>query len=78
MPLDMLVLPCSWFDGGWISNPYNIEFNIFDKREKFYTFNNFFNGAFCFHWHNQWDIIIEENSIFKQLMNLLDCLIHDD
>jgi hypothetical protein len=71
MSLDLLVLPCSWFDGGWISNPYNIKFNIFNKTEKEYTFDNFFKGSFCFHWHNQWDVIIEENSIFEQLINLL-------
>ena len=72
LPLDMYVLPCSWFDGGWISNPYNIDFNIFKNTTEKYTFNNFFQGAFCFHWHNQCNTPIEENSIFRQLSNLLE------
>jgi hypothetical protein len=72
LPLDMLVLPCSWFDGSWIQNPYNIGASIFFKNtEKEYTFDKFFNGSFCYHWHNKWNKPIEENSIFKQLVQII-------
>ncbi len=72
LPLDMLVLPCSWFNGDWIENPYNIgTFNFFKDSKKEYNFDNFFNGAFCYHWHNKWDITIEENSIIKQLVEII-------
>jgi len=74
-PLEMLVLPCSWFDGGWIENPIFIkkeQFNNFFKQSnKEYPFDNFFYGAFCYHWHNQWDKPIEDNSIIKQLVQII-------
>lgn len=72
LPLDMLVLPCSWFNGDWIQNPYNIgTINFFKNSEKTYDFDNFFNGAFCYHWHNKWDMQIEENSIISQLVSII-------
>lgn len=72
LPLDILVLPCSWFDPSWIPNPYNIKIQDFLKSQvKEYNFDNFFNGAFCYHWHNQWDNKIEENSIMDQLMLII-------
>ena len=52
LDLDMLVLPCSWFDGGWIENPYNVSYgDILKSTPKKYNFDTFFKGAFCFHWH---------------------------
>jgi len=75
LPLEMLVLPCSWFNGDWIRNPYNIgtigTSNFFKNTKKEYTFDNFFNGAFCYHWHNKWDKPIEDNSIIKQLVKII-------
>lgn len=72
LPLEMLILPCSWFDGNWIKNSYNINpSNIFNNTEKEYTFENFFNGAFCYHWHNKWNTPINNNSIIKQLVNIM-------
>ena len=66
LQLEMLVFHCSWFDGDWIQNEYNIGTdNFFNNTEKEYTFDNFFNGAFCFHWHNKWNKLIEDNSIIK-------------
>jgi hypothetical protein len=48
--LDMLVLPCSWFDADWIQNPYNIgTVNFLKKCNKEYNFDNFFKGSFCYH-----------------------------
>jgi hypothetical protein len=73
LPLDMLVLPCSWFDGDWVENTYNIGWDmIFKNTDKIYNFNNFFKGSFCYHWHNRWNIEIHSNSIIKQLSNIID------
>jgi hypothetical protein len=73
LPLDMLVLPCSWFNGDWIDNPYNIGTEkFFEHTEKKYDFTNFFNGAFCYHWHNKWDKQIQENSIITQLISIIN------
>lgn len=74
-PLDMLVLPCSWFDPAWIDNPYNRKIGInkqtiFNKTEIKYNFDNFFPGSYCFHWHNKWDKPIEKNSILEQLISI--------
>jgi hypothetical protein len=73
LPLNLLVLPCSWFDPSWIKNPLNLEFHMFFKNtnEK-YNFDTFFKGAFCYHWHNMWNVPIEKNSIMQQLMDIID------
>lgn len=72
LPLEIIVLPCSWFDGDWILNSYNIGAdNFFKNTEKEYSFDNFFNGAFCYHWHNRWNKSIQDNSIIKQLHNII-------
>lgn len=72
LPLHFLVLPCSWFDGSWIKNPYHLGFsNFFKHTKKQYDFNNFFTRAFCYHWHNRWNITIEENSIIEQLVSII-------
>lgn len=73
LPLDMLVLPCSWFNGDWIDNPYNIGTEkFFEYTDKKYDFTNFFNGAFCYHWHNKWNKQIQENSIINQLISIIN------
>ena len=70
--IDYLVLPCSWFDGSWIKNPYNVSWdNFFDKCDKKYTFDNFFKGSFCYHWHNRYDKPIKNNSIIDQLYKII-------
>ena len=67
-PLDMLVLPCSWFNGDWIENPYNIGTEkFFEQTDKTYDFTNFFTGSFCYHWHNKWQKPIHPTSIIQQL-----------
>jgi len=72
LPLDKLVLPCSWFDPDWITNPYNIGFNnFFENTDKQYNFDNFFNGSFCYHWHNNWNDKIQDNSIIMQLVKII-------
>jgi hypothetical protein len=70
--VDLLVLPCSWFDAGWITTDEQLKMNNFFKHtDKIYNFDNFFNGSFCYHWHNKWNDNIEKMSTAKQLYNLL-------
>lgn len=70
--LDMLILPCSWFDPDWIKNPFNIGGEkFFIKTTYLYNFDNFFKGSFCYHWHNQWDKKIHNNSIIMQLVRII-------
>ena len=72
LPLDMLVLPCSWFNADWIKTPYNIGTNnFFENTDKHYNFDNFFNGSFCYHWHNKWNNQIHKNSIIIQLVKII-------
>jgi hypothetical protein len=72
LSLDMFVLPCSWFDPSWITNTYNINFDdFFINKNKEYNFDNFFKGSFCYHWHNQWNKQIEDNSILFQLVKII-------
>lgn len=72
LPLDMLVLPCSWFDADFIINPYDIgTTKFFEYSHKEYTFDNFFNGGFCYHWHNKWNNKVHDNSIILQLVTII-------
>ena len=71
-PLDILVLPCVWFDVDWIENPYNIgHLNFFKDTTETYDLNNFYKGCFCYHWHNKWDIHTDNNSIIIQLLKII-------
>ena len=54
LPLDLLVLPCSWFDPGWLESVSPFDY-IFDDTTVQYDFNNFYAGSFCYHWHNHWN-----------------------
>ena len=72
LPLNFYVLPCSWFNADWIKNSYNIgTVNFFKNTEKHYNFENFFKYAFCYNWHNKWNMVIEENSIINQLISII-------
>jgi len=78
LPLDFFVLPCSWVSPAWIKNPIfehradGSQFDRFFKNsDKEYNFDNFFNGAFCYHWHNRWNKPIEDNSVIKQLVRMI-------
>lgn len=65
LDIDMLVLPCSWFDAGWINTPFNKpeQFKYFFKTQEIeISIDNFYKGSFCYHWHNKWNNIIEKNS----------------
>ncbi len=72
LPLDILVLPCSWFDADFLSNPFFIgTVNFLKNTDKQYTFDNFHKGSFCYHWHNEWNVPIEENSPILQLVKVI-------
>ena len=71
LPLDVVILPCSWFDPDWIVNPDNIGFKVFDYTDKKYDFDNFFKGAFCYHWHNKWNNQVDSTCIILQLFNII-------
>ena len=36
-----------------------------------WSLETFFPGAFCFHWHNQWNREIDTSSIFSQIESQL-------
>ncbi len=73
LALDMLVLPCSWFDADWIMNPCDIGcVKFFENTDKQYNFDTFFKGSFCYHWHNKWNNKIHDNSIFMQLVKIIE------
>jgi hypothetical protein len=79
LPVDLLVLPCSWFDGIFLPDLFLPDFPEFDSQisfsnkqffnntDKKVTLDNFVVGAFCYHWHNLWNYPIQENSYFDQL-----------
>lgn len=71
-PIDMLVLPCSWFDSEWVRPPGSISRNdFFENSQLVYDFDLFFKGSFCYHWHNNWNKPIEPNSVLIQLINII-------
>jgi len=66
--LPLTVLPYAWFDPGWLDDA-----NTFFKTTKHtISCRTFHKGAFCFHWHNKWNVCIEEKSPFAQLVLELD------
>jgi len=73
LPLDYLILPCSWFDADFIETPYRsiTRTYFFTKTEHVFNFDNFYKGSFCYHWHNQWNKEIEHNSIMNQLVRII-------
>ena len=70
LSVDLLVLPCSWFDGWFL---YDFPDYVDGNREFFKTVNGlidldtFAKGAFCYHWHNRWYNNVEKMSYFDQL-----------
>jgi len=75
-PVDLLVLPCSWFDGIFLPDFPEFDSQIsfsnkqfFDTTDKQVTLETFANGAFCYHWHNLWTYPTQQMSYFHQLAN---------
>lgn len=72
LPLKMTVLPCEWFDMGWINN--NLIFNwnsFFSSTDRKINLPEFAENSFAFHWHNKWSWPIQENSPIRQLVQQL-------
>ena len=55
----VLALPCIWFNSEW-----GYEGTSHCKHFKKHENTCMFNGAFTWHWHNQWDSAIELGSKF--------------
>ena len=74
LPLDYLILPCSWFDADFIETPYRsiTRTYFFRKTDHVFNFDNFYKGSFCYHWHNQWNTEIENDSIINQLVKIIE------
>ena len=74
LPLDYLILPCSWFDADFIETPYRsiTRTYFFRKTDHVFNFDNFYKGSFCYHWHNQWNTEIENDSIMNQLVKIIE------
>lgn len=69
LDIDYLVLPCSWFDAGWIPNIHNNTYaTFFNNTNHKFTLDTFHKGSFCYHWHNKWNNSIHPNSIMMQLV----------
>jgi hypothetical protein len=73
-PVDLLVLPCSWFDGIFLPDFPEFDSQIsfsnkqfFETTDKQVTLDNFVQGAFCYHWHNLWTYPTQQMSYFHQL-----------
>lgn len=70
LPLDFLVLPCSWFDANWLAIKCCLN-SFFESVDSKVNFDNFMTGSFCYHWHNRWNHKIGDKSPFKQLVNIV-------
>jgi len=72
-PFDITIMHRSFFDPLWPEGiniePFNMLNDFFKKTNKIILRNNFFNGAFTYHWHNRWDMPVEENSPYSQLLS---------
>ena len=79
--VDLLVLPAAWFDPCFcldFDEPFGKLPNggpdlkyFFKKTPKEVDLENFSNGSFCYHWHNQWFDDYESESFFERLKNKL-------
>lgn len=79
-PVDLLVLPCSWFDPPFspgfdrIGKSPNGDVDtgsFFRYTDENITLKDFTPGSFCYHWHNRWYDPYEENSFFDRLKSEL-------
>lgn len=61
---DLNIFPCAWFNTEWGIDGILPMSNEGDT--------NLYEGAFCWHWHNNWDTYIEEKSKFKILEEITE------
>ncbi|WP_205676555.1 hypothetical protein, partial [Brachyspira sp. G79] len=70
---DLTVLPCAYFDPIWNmkdKTKYDYPILSFEDFFKNYSGNiksykDFFTGSYAYHWHNQWNVKPEPNSLFN-------------
>ena len=75
--VDILILPCSWFDPMgylWYHNVPNWpgKKDFIEETSEVYTFDNFYQGAFCYHWHNYWRFEVGQTSTMSQLVKIIE------
>lgn len=77
--VDALILPCSWFNPSVLSGQsFAYRKGFLHKTKTKHNFDNFYKGAFCHHWHNAWNIKIDETSPMLQLVKIIKDDIRDD
>ena len=74
LPLDMVVLPCAWFDPAWglQGGPFkDFEFDDFLVKRPVEltacTLDNFHPESFAYHWHNRWEMPVHNDSCMADL-----------
>lgn len=72
IPVDLLVLPCSWFDPSWVADNLKSCDSFFKESNDIVTFDTFFADSFCFHWHNRWSSNIHIKSPCSQLFKFIE------
>jgi hypothetical protein len=91
--IDLLVLPCPFFDPLWSHHDRRDNYNDapFDRFEGFFrkfgwrfkrnptvrSYRDFFPGAFAYHWHNFWDAREHKDSYFGFFNNEFDNILRD-
>ena len=91
--LDLLVLPCVFFDPLWPHHDRRDRYREapFDRFEDFFrpfgwrfrrkprirSYRDFFPGALAYHWHNYWDAPENPNSYFGIFNEELDTILVD-
>jgi hypothetical protein len=91
--LDLLVLPCPFFDPLWPHRDRKARYAAapFDRFEDFFrplgwryrrkagirSYRNFFPGAFTYHWHNCWDAPELRDSYFGLFNREFDGILQD-
>jgi hypothetical protein len=74
---DLLVLPCSWFDGASLDSKYMKKERYFELFKtlpsafKPIKINEWFKGSITMNWHNEWETPIESNSVVEQLSSIM-------
>jgi hypothetical protein len=63
---DITVWPCAFFDAEWQDQ------HVFTGFSRPPTPPDLYDGAFAWHWHNQWDARIEPGSRFQLLESRID------
>ena len=74
---DLVVLPCSWFDGVSLDSKYLKKdtaselFKTLPSESNTIDFSNWYRGSYCMCWNNEWDTQIEPNSVIDQLSKII-------